>query len=491
VTTLFSFHRSVEEFDQFYQNSLLSSSIPQQLSTDLELRSNGMELPPPPPLPEVASTVSEQVTPQPPKKRGRKKEIKAEVELQEEEANEENQSEVGGDLNESGGGRKKRVGKGVRGKRSFFGDEDVSSVDEVAITSKSTPAANKKRARGSGAAEEMAVPASGTAKKKPRASKGEAAAVLQDNEGSSADAAEASKEQSSVPTAAYFDLSNPHTTNFPLPIVRLIDLWIRWLVIFVKRLDEIEIWKKHSCQIIVNSHSHNRKSGGVIKTPKKMNTRDHSGHDQISAKDWHSVVLRPEDESAVVKLLDWAKRRNLSCSTRKVIERRYQCSLDWQKKVTDVLTVVSCRVSLEDTQAILKESDDSLLIVYPELIQSLKDQIKKAKAWIQKLEKTVDSGGTSGSSSIPISTKELEEIMPETETICIDLTTQINNLLQHTKVYCLCREGNHGMMLGCEKCDDWYHTTCLGYTKIQVPLSPLLSSPVLFLHPLLALLFVV
>jgi hypothetical protein len=417
------------------------------------------------------------VTPQP-KKRGRKKETKSErgVEDSELEVHEENQSEAG-DLNESG--RKKRVGKG---KRSFFGDEDVSSVDDTSSVTKSTTTAttsSKKRARGSGAAEEIV--ASGT-KKKARASKAEAAAAtiaLQENQ---AAATESLKE----PSPIYFDLSNPHTTNFPLPMVRLIDLWIRWLVIFVKRLDEIEIWKKHSCQIIANSRKGNSSGSsgsgsgvGMTKSLKKLHhTRDHQGHEQhqqITAKDWHSVILKPEDELSVIKLLSWAKQRNLSCSTRKLIEVRYQNSLDWQQKVTDLLNIKSCRVSLEETQLILKESDDSLLIIYPELLMSLKDHIKRAKAWIQKLEKTVDStssgngnGTRGGGGTIPITTQELEEIMPETETICVDLTTQINNLLQHTKVYCFCREGFHGMMLGCEKCDDWYHTTCLGYTKIQV-----------------------
>lgn len=396
-----------------------------------------------------------------PKKRGRKKETKTEqIEDAESEAHEENQSDAG-DGNQSG--RKKRVGKG---KRSFFGDEDTSSVDDLSSVAKSTP---KKRSRGSEVTVEIIT--SGT-KKKPR--KGEVPTVptfaLQNNEAVATDA----------PSPVYFDLSNPHTTNFPVPIVRLIDLWIRWLVIFVKRLDEIEMWKKHSCQVITSSY---KGGNGINKTPKKAHhTRDHQGHEQISAKDWHSIILKPDDEPSVVKLLDWAKQRNLSCSTRKLIERRYQNSLDWHQKVTDIFNVKSCRVSLEDTQLILKECDDSLLFVYPDLVQSLKDHIKRAKAWLQKLEKTVDTGREGGNvgvtGSTTISTTELDKIMPETETICVDLSAQINTLLQHTKVYCFCRKGYHGMMLGCEKCDDWYHTTCLGYTKIQVCLrfSHILSS---------------
>lgn len=363
-------------------------------------------------------------------KRGRKKESKPDdiSEVDSKDGVEDMQLE---DLENSG--RKKR-----KGGRKRFGDEDIVSVDE--------PKSGKKRSRGT--TEEASV------KKKARQSKGESISEHHEDQRESDDT-----------SPVFFDKSNPHTDSLPPSVVMLIDMWIRWLILFLKRIDEIEIWKNHSYQIITNSFS-SRKSG-TTKTPKKMHTRDHNSMNSSAAKDWSSIILKPDDEPSVVKLLDWAKQRNLSCSTRKLIERRYQNSLDWSNKVHKILTVKSCRVPLEDTQLILKESEDSLLFSYQDLIASLKENIKRAKAWTHKLEKSVEGSGN-GPSLVPITTKELEDILPETENICIDLTPQINNILQHTKVYCLCREASHGMMLGCEKCEDWCHITCFGFTKAQV-----------------------
>ena len=157
--------------------------------------------------------------------------------------------------------------------------------------------------------------------------------------------------------------------------------------------------------------------------------------------------------------------------SRKLIERRYNNAISWKKKVSEILTDKSKRVSLDDTQAIVKETDESSLFFYPELIQLLKENIKKAKIWLGKLEKT------EGNNAVSITTQELEAILPETENICIDISAKINNILQAARVYCLCREPSHGMMLGCDTCDEWFHFTCLGISKIQVISIYIISLP--------------
>ena len=36
------------------------------------------------------------------------------------------------------------------------------------------------------------------------------------------------------------------------------------------------------------------------------------------------------------------------------------------------------------------------------------------------------------------------------------------------KVYCICREPERPGMIGCDYCDEWYHTQCLSLTKEEV-----------------------
>jgi hypothetical protein len=445
--------RSLTEFDTLYQDTILSSSLLAESDNKKEEESIV-----PSPVVVTPSTKKE--------KRGRKKDQKIE-ELEEIEsvaAAEENQSE---DADESG--RKKRAGKGLRGKRSFFGDEENASA------SVEEPKSNRKRSRGP--IEEVVAPVSG--KKKPRHSKGVEVVAEDKNPSFDETATDEPKQEESI-APLYFDMTNPQTQCFPPAIAKLIDLWIRWLLLFLRRIDEIDLWKRHSCLILASSLAMSRKGigaggangVGATKVTKKMSTRDHqaSASSSLTCKDWNTIVLKPDDsEQAVIRILDWAKQRNLCCSVRRLIERRYQNSLEWQQKVESILREKSCRLSLEETQVVLKESDESLLFVYPDLIHSLKDQIKRAKAWIHKLEKpATDGNGGSTGALVPITTKELEEILPETENICIDLTSHISNILQHTKVYCLCREASHGMMLGCDKCEDWCHISCIGLTKTQV-----------------------
>jgi hypothetical protein len=195
-------------------------------------------------------------------------------------------------------GRKKRASKG-RGKR-FFGEDEENTVGS---TADAVPKSGRKRPRVK--EEVVAIP---VAKKRSRQGKTDSAEPDLPFDDPQQTEENISKED--IPFK-YFDLSNPHTSKFPSPVVMLIDLWIRWLVLFLRRIDEINAWKRYSFQIIRNS-LYGRRTGKI--TTKKM-TRD-SLNESVPMKDWDTVMLKSEDEQTVLKLLEWARIRNLSCSLR-------------------------------------------------------------------------------------------------------------------------------------------------------------------------------
>lgn len=93
-------------------------------------------------------------------------------------------------------------------------------------------------------------------------------------------------------------------------------------------------------------------------------------------------------------------------------------------------------------------------------ISTLKDHIKKARTWLNKLEKLEKRNDTNVTS--------LEQILPEADNFVIDISSSIESIVQITEVYCLCRQPYHGFMIGCETCPDWLHISCIGLSKAQV-----------------------
>ncbi len=49
-----------------------------------------------------------------------------------------------------------------------------------------------------------------------------------------------------------------------------------------------------------------------------------------------------------------------------------------------------------------------------------------------------------------------------------DYSFIIRMLKRVSNVYCLCRLPSSGQMIGCDRCEDWYHVDCLGLTPVQV-----------------------
>jgi hypothetical protein len=145
---------------------------------------------------------------------------------------------------------------------------------------------------------------------------------------------------------------------------------------------------------------------------------------------------------------------------RNFIENRFVKSKEWIAKGEGILSGKEEKLSLDDTISFVKTGEKLLLFACPDVVQSLKEHIRKAKQWMAKLEKLDDQKTSSAGA--------LEELLQEAKTFMIDVSSHIDSMVQVTQVYCLCRHPSHGVMVGCDLCGDWLHINCIGMTKAQV-----------------------
>ena len=95
------------------------------------------------------------------------------------------------------------------------------------------------------------------------------------------------------------------------------------------------------------------------------------------------------------------------------------------------------------------------------LLQELRNEIKKAKLWISKYER-------SGFEQNMASNEVLDQLVAETKMINVNLDEYTDAIVQIRKTYCLCRNLYFGDMVGCDLCDEWYHFQCIGINNAQV-----------------------
>ena len=136
-----------------------------------------------------------------------------------------------------------------------------------------------------------------------------------------------------------------------------------------------------------------------------------------------------------------------------------------------------------------------LLFRCPELIQKLKENVRKTKAWIERFQQlqeaqqlqaagasseeilqnagTKKSGGKQEANTVNVNELcdmlicEAQGDMSSIKYNGIDLSVYLEQIMQVTQVYCLCRLPYHGFMVGCDQCDDWLHGPCIGLSKAQ------------------------
>jgi histone demethylase JARID1 len=106
---------------------------------------------------------------------------------------------------------------------------------------------------------------------------------------------------------------------------------------------------------------------------------------------------------------------------------------------------VSQRPSLNDAQRLMSLCRE--LSFKSELIPQLANEISRMGSWNELVRSTFMSGRQ----------KSLESVLRETLTNVQRITTSEDK----EATFCICRRAESGLMVACEICHEWYHSTCL------------------------------
>lgn len=90
----------------------------------------------------------------------------------------------------------------------------------------------------------------------------------------------------------------------------------------------------------------------------------------------------------------------------------------------------------------------------------LKSELKRAKVLISKLQ-VCNANIANGI----VDQTDIDTLLAEADTLAVDTSESAESVRQVVKSYCYCRLGYHGEMIGCDKCDEWYHWTCINMSQ--------------------------
>lgn len=226
-----------------------------------------------------------------------------------------------------------------------------------------------------------------------------------------------------------FAKSVGESANFPPVIEAFIELWTRLLAFHAARLPEIEYWSSKARRLISKS--------------------------EVAAPG--TVAKRIGDK--VTRYLEWASRRGLCMQQRRILENLVKQWEDWVEQAKGISARnTKYLLNIELMRDFIK-TGEKLLIDCPEL-HDMREELRRAKAWYTKLRNSGVDKGTASSA-------EMQELIAEGEKLCVDVSADVDQIQQTTKVYCFCRQAFHGNMVGCDLCDEWYHLPCVGLTKAQ------------------------
>lgn len=228
---------------------------------------------------------------------------------------------------------------------------------------------------------------------------------------------------------SYIKYCKKESIVFPSSMEAFLDLWVRLLGVVHSRIDEVDSWSQDAKLVIDKSEA---------------------ASPSATAKQCQRELMR---------LMNWATSRNLFMKQRRVLMSHLLKCDDWVKTCTAIKQRHADSLMEVDAFRLFVKKGEKLLLDFPEVTE-MRNEWRRAKAWISKLQKTGIEKGLA-------KTTDLQDLVEEAKTLYADVSGNIDAIQSATKTYCLCRQAYHGEMVGCDTCDEWYHFQCIGMTKVQ------------------------
>ncbi|DBA04810.1 TPA: hypothetical protein N0F65_004447 [Lagenidium giganteum] len=129
-----------------------------------------------------------------------------------------------------------------------------------------------------------------------------------------------------------------------------------------------------------------------------------------------------------------------------------------RKRLKSLITKNVSRLSMSVARSLVEEGDE--LVVELSAYDFLKENVDTAADWEKRV---LESGIENGQARIAYLVGLMDEY--DRAHLIIDLDMHREVLKSATERYCICRQPFDGLMIGCDHCDDWFHDTCIGISK--------------------------
>lgn len=219
----------------------------------------------------------------------------------------------------------------------------------------------------------------------------------------------------------------------PDTVQDMLDFWMRLIAIYLIRVYEAQQWGKVAQALVDKSIAASSTSG---------------------AQNWGKKNFKEFSY-----LLIYADKRDIHISVRFKVEEEIRKFRTWVFNAQAMMRREQSAMLDFDAFKSFQQQSSKLVLDEP-VIQQLREEVKKAKNWVSRLQATGIERGLA-------STEALQKLLPEVNEICCDLSSFTDAIDSTTKTYCLCRQAYFGLMVGCDHCDDWFHASCVGLTKTQ------------------------
>jgi hypothetical protein len=214
-----------------------------------------------------------------------------------------------------------------------------------------------------------------------------------------------------------------------VPFLRFADHWLRLLHVLQRRLLEVGMWELSLRQL------HEATQTGV------------------HASEEGRLLFDIE----VSRLSAWADQRCIYSHRCVELGDVVRHIVEWTRTADDMLAGRQL-LGLDPLRDFISTGEG--FGVYMVQLDVLRQQHKRGRAWFAKYQKvTADKKGAR--------MDDLEALMAESEELRVDLEEFTNQIVLDNKKYCLCRQGYHMEMVGCDECDEWYHFLCIGMSQAQ------------------------